>query len=383
MTQVRVTLLFWFALLLASPTLHAQLTYIPMPVCGDDPTKLGNQLKTVTDPTYILRAGAVGGNALLPSLKTLSRRGYRLETAAGAAQVALARLGDPDSLDELVKEIQGPPVDAVRAVRKLSKVRTEAAATILMRYVINNRRNPKRGIDEGDAGEDPMLDAIGGMIGMLSDPPYPTAWGGPAQLDGWETWWNSKTRPPITSIADTLSDEPSRCFARLAEAAFDDAVRDLYLHAGESATPALRTLANLGSGGSRPPSWRVGSIAEAILAKAGDQEQLRRIAKDLDEPGLYREGIEKLRYVGDQQAFKTLLHSLSLSTFPKARYYAPDGTLHPLGEKLQKDVMAVLSEMVTNPPLPPDAPATEVNIATWTQWWGSNKDKNVLKPVPF
>lgn len=354
-----------------------------MPACGDDLARLGNQLKTVTDPTYIFRAGAVGGEALVPILRTLSRPGEPSVSTPGAAQVALARLGDKHSLDELEKETRGKPTEVVQAIAKLSKVRSEASATILMLYVIRNRRNSKRAVELGDVGEDPILGALAGLIGMLTDPPYATPLYDQSRLDVWEKWWSSKTRQKITSIAEGLPDERSRCLARLAEDGFADAVRELYLHAGQSSVPALETLINLGNGGMSPPISMAGNIARAILTKAGDQLQFERIVRDLDGLASYPGAIETLRYVANKQSFEALLHSLNLTNFPKNRYYAPDNTLRPVGEKLQKEVMAALSQMVVDPPLAADAPVTDANIQTWQEWWQANQHKDVLRTVPL
>jgi hypothetical protein len=118
------------------------------------------------------------------------------------------------------------------------------------------------------------------------------------------------------------------------------------------------------------------------LAKAGDQKQFPEIVKELNDLG-YDDAIAKLRYIANAQAFDALLRSLNLAAFPKYRYYAEDKTLHYVGEKLQKSLMSALSEMVVNPPLPPDAPANDANIKTWNSWWEANKAKDILQKVPF
>jgi len=59
MRRSRLLLLLVFA---ASAT-QAQLKWIPVPSCGDDVTKLGNDLKTETKPEFVLRDAAIGGES--------------------------------------------------------------------------------------------------------------------------------------------------------------------------------------------------------------------------------------------------------------------------------------------------------------------------------
>jgi hypothetical protein len=80
--------LFLSLFLVATPALPAQVTWIPVPACGEDLTTLGDQLKVEEDPKYVLRAAAVGGTALIPILRTLSRPEEPDFTVSGAAQVA-------------------------------------------------------------------------------------------------------------------------------------------------------------------------------------------------------------------------------------------------------------------------------------------------------
>jgi hypothetical protein len=305
--------------------------------------------------------------------------------------VALARLGDERSLTELDQEIKSTnTASLLEAIRKISMVRNDGALTMLMQYLIRNKTNFHRVKIEGDAGEDPMIPVLKGLIAIVDDPPYTRPFfTDPDNLSEWEKWWKATKAPWIISISSTLPGGKSRCLVRLAESGFADAPRELFLLLGKESIPALQRLAKAGNpilGDKEWPTSPAGSVrgdAQTILAKAGDQEQFERIAKQLDEPGTYRDAIDKFQYIASQESFGILLHSLSLSSFPKDRYYAPDNTLHYLGEKLQKDVMVALSEMVVTPPLASNAPATGTNIQIWKEWWQANKSKDVLKKVPF
>ncbi len=281
------------------------------------------------------------------------------------------------------QEMQGKPgISINQTIEKLGEVRSDASVSMLMRYVVRYRRDPKSAVGYG-VGENPLIQALAVLIDMVSDSPYSDTISDPVHLDGWEQWWKTTKPPFITPIYEGMPDAQSRCLARLAESGFPDSVRDLYLHLGQGSVSALQTLAHLGGVESGTPSFgSVSSEARLILAKAGDQEQFEKIAEQLDDLG-YNRAIAKLRYIANDKSFEALLRSLSLGNFPKYRYYAPDKTIHYVGEKLQKSVMAALSQMVANPPLPPDAPATEANITAWNSWWKANKGKHVLQDVPY
>jgi hypothetical protein len=210
---------------------------------------------------------------------------------------------------------------------------------------------------------------------MVDDPPHIQGFfTDPDHLSKEDTWWKSTKPPWVTSVAESMPDPKSRCLERLGEWGFVEAPRELFLLLGKDSVPALQKLARVGNPrlGDKdwptPPAGSVRGNAQTILAKPGDQEQFDRIVKELDESAIYRDAIEKLHYVSSRESFEVLLHSLGLNTFPKDRYSAPDKTLHYFGEKLQKGLMTALSEMVVNPPLSPDAPATDANIQKWREW---------------
>lgn len=363
---------------------HAQATFIPVPACGDDFESLEHQLAAETDPKYLLRAAASGGDKLIPALRKLSKPNDPFFTIPGAAQVALARLGDVQSLDELQVEIQGKQaMRVVQAVEKLARVRSYSSGDILMRYVAANESNPHRVINSGDVTQDPIIEAMNALIGMAEDPPFTFPFIDKMHLEAWKNWWKTDGSRAIVPIVAELPDDKSRCLGRLADSGFPDAVRDLYLYLGSRSMPALRHLAKLSNESKvASPFQSVSGVAQLTLAKAGDDEQFDNVAKGLDDLD-YEAAITKMKYIATPQAFEALLHSLTLTRFPKYRYYAADKSLHFVGEKLQVAVMAALSQMVVHPPLPPDAPPTETNIAAWTSWWVKNRDQHVLREVPF
>jgi len=172
-----------------------------------------------------------------------------------------------------------------------------------------------------------------------------------------------------------VSDTKARCLARLAEWGDADSVFELYQYSGKSILPVLERFARLGDKTwETSPTKTVRGNAQTILAKEGDRTQLEKIIRELDDLS-YADGISKLQFIGGYQSFEALLSALSLRTFMRSerwrhydRAYMKDDE-----RKLQTSLMAVLSSMVKNPPLPADAESTPENIRTWNEWWEKNK----------
>jgi hypothetical protein len=281
-------------------------------------------------------------------------------------------------MEEMRVEIAKNRTGAVNAIKKLSMVRSEDSLSILMQYLNDHRNDANRIEDLGDVTVDPLWDLVRGMIRMLEDPPYLRGYTSPEQLDGWQRWWKETKPPHITPISDGLTDSVSVCYAKLAEWGYVDAVYQLYLHMGTQSIPVIRRLARLGDKAFPVLGHQtVRGAAQTLLARQGNQEELARIMKELDGPE-YPDAIVKLQYIGGNVAFNALLGSLTLQTFmshsDRDRRY-----IDAEGKKLRVAVMAALSNMVTNPPLPPEAAPTPENTQKWATWWEANKAKNVLK----
>ncbi len=378
----RTVSLFMLAFALGKETC-AQRQFIRLPVCGDDPSVIKQQLKSTSFPQFVTRAAAVGGETLVPTLRELSKPGEPFFTVGGAVQVSLARLGDAQSLEEIKQEFQVSAKthkpEIFETIAKLGAVRNETSVTTLIGYLIQNRDNPKRKFDYGDTGDDPLARAIEQLTSMLEDPPfkgaYPPSPNYELQLDEWQSWWQSTKPPHVTSIYMEVSDTKARCLARLAEWGDADSVFELYQYSGKSILPVLERFARLGDKTwETSPTKTVRGNAQTILAKEGDRTQLEKIIRELDDLS-YADGISKLQFIGGYQSFEALLSALSLRTFMRSerwrhydRAYMKDDE-----RKLQTSLMAVLSSMVKNPPLPADAESTPENIRTWNEWWEKNK----------
>jgi HEAT repeat protein len=348
--------------------------------CNENLLDLQKTLTTTSDSKFVLRAAAVGGSNFIPILHTLSKPSQSPSTVPGAAQVALARLGDQDAFNQLRTEIEKNPD---KAIAKLTIIRTEASLSILMQYLIEHKNDPKRIEDMGDVANDPLWPAIQGMINMLEDPPYSRASTLPSQLDGWQRWWEQTKPPHITPISQGLADPTSVCLARLSEWGYADAVYELYLHMGKNSIPVLKRLAHLGDKAFPTSSVKtVRGAAQTLLAREGDQEQFEKIVKELDTTN-YLDAVGKLQYIGGPASFEALMHSLTLQTFlPNVARDTNRSYLDTESKRLREAVMTALSNLVAKPPLPPQAPPTSENIEKWNAWWAANKGKNVFKNGP-
>ena len=376
---------------------QTQLVPILAPMCGDDLAKLKTELKTEKYPEYLEREAAIGGAELIPILLGPSAPNQPSYTIPGAAQIALARLGDQTSLHQLDQEIQSRKT-VIQGISKLAEVRSEASLTILMNYVLANKLNWRRLILMGDTGDDPIVHALKGIIAMANDPPYTQPLlTDPARLDAWETWWKTTKPPHVSLFSETMPDTKSRCLVRLGERGFREAPRELYLTLGRDSIPALRSLTHVGNpvlGDKESPTSPVGTVrgnAQVTLAKAGDREELLKIINELDSLNL-KDAVEKLGYIADKDAFEALINALSLKTFlPNSDnsrvVIGPDGvtTYYRIyeGQSLGKEVLKALSLLAVDPPLPPDAPVTDANFETWRKWWQANREKDVLRKVQF
>src|ERR1044071_1678273 len=339
--------------------------------CTESPNALKKEVSETRDPQVLLRGAEAAGTPLLPILKTLSGPNQPQWGIPGAAQVARARLGDPGALEELNSELTKSPT---RAIEKLVMVRSEASLSILMQYLITHKDPAKRIKDYGDYMDDPLEPALKGMVAMLEDPPYSRPSTLPTEIDGWQKWWEQSKPPRIVPISEGLADPVSSCLARLAEYGDADPVSELYTRRGKNSIPVLQRLARLGDKRFSTANFKTApGLAQTLLAREGDRAQFEKIVKELDDAS-YSDAVAKLQYIGSPASFEALLHALSLRTFMSHSNRDPK-YIENEGKKLQVSIMAALSNMVSKPPLPPDAPPTPENRQTWAVWWEVNKNK--------
>jgi hypothetical protein len=169
--------------------------------CPNDPDNSGPPVNA----DIIYRAAAVGGEALIPALRRISRPKMRPDSIPGAAQVSLARLGDKESLDQIAEELNGK-TGSGSAPWKLGRVGNEKAVAILLNYFIARGSDISR---YQPVAPDLGGDAMGGVVVTLSsvvqDPPFDPSGSVSGDPKIWTAWWEqNKGKPLALSISNDL-----------------------------------------------------------------------------------------------------------------------------------------------------------------------------------
>lgn len=325
-----------------------------------DIRQLSSQLETTKDPLVVRRAAAIAGQALFPVLRKISKPGMSSETVPGAAQASLAKLGDEVAFVELDAELRGKIGSAIWAINKLLIVNSPRSTSMIMAY-LNAHRGPITLGCETDA----CYDDVPVIYGELADGIV----NAPVQRNGkykgdWLLWWKHENPIPF-SISGDFQDPYEQCLGRKVEWNFDMAIVDLGATGDQRALPGIKKFGSMGYPlnehlGSRAqyPShfWLRHDYVETALAELGDTKAFSMIAAGPD--------IQKLQIIGGKGAVDALINSKHFNT--------TQGT--PL--------LKALSQIVQNPPLPPDAEPSAQNIRTWKEWWVKNKDTARFAKVP-
>jgi hypothetical protein len=103
---------------------------------------------------------------------------------------------------------------------------------------------------------------------------------------------------------------------------------------------------------------------ETSLARLGGPKEFDIIVAHLKTQSFQTE-IQKLQIVGGKDAVEALVNSTNYFNTVWGRPF-----------------LKALSEMLQNPPLPPDADLSVQNIHKWKDWWAKNKDTATFVKVP-
>jgi hypothetical protein len=94
------------------------------------------QMESTKDPNVILRAAAIAGQKVVPTLRTLSIPETSPATVGGAAQANLAKLGDEATYAELESELNRKDFRyTVWTIDKLMIVNTSRSISMIMAYL--------------------------------------------------------------------------------------------------------------------------------------------------------------------------------------------------------------------------------------------------------
>ena len=112
------------------------------------------------------------------------------ESPEGAAQAALAKLGDKVALEELREELEGTRVRSKRQVIwKLGFAATPETAAMLISFILTDKC--KHCLNLGDTGEDPAVWVHEMLTRMLPNPPIERSTFTESDVAVWQTWWQS------------------------------------------------------------------------------------------------------------------------------------------------------------------------------------------------
>jgi hypothetical protein len=350
-----------------------------------DIPELTEQIYEAKDPNVVFRAAAIGGQALIPGLRQIAKPGKSAGTVAGAAQVSLAKLGDPHAMAELDEDLHvNANADYWRYVRfdaaidKLLLVGNERAISILMDFLVANRDRPLMIYSVTDAPEyDERYEMIKALGDIVVNAPLKGNGQYKGTLEDWVDWWTRDKAKPITlSVSSNFQDPYMQCLGRKVEWGFSMAILDLAGTGDPRVVPIVKKIAGMGYpytgyvGTKAPYIWLRHDYVELALAELGDTKQFEFLAHHVS-PYAYAPGMVQLQIVGGKKAVQALIDSAS-SINPPA-YGAYTGPL-----------LSTLAKMVENPPLPADAAPTPENIQRWKDWWAQNKDTaRFVKMPPF
>jgi hypothetical protein len=334
------------------------------------------------DRNVIYRLAAVGGNALIPALRRISKPGMPENDIPGAAQTSLARLGDKEVLQQLEQEMNGTQHGGW-ATGKLLRAADDKSIAILMTFLVAHLSDNSLYVNMGDYGSDVRYTIINGLAPALQNPPTEPSGIPTVTLEKWAAWWAQNEGKPLTIMINRdLQDPYLQCLARKFEWGFSEAILDLGAAGNSQAIPALRKLTQMGDQRLRAPGINtVRGRAQAALAKLGGPDEFNAIADELESPGCL-DAVTKMQYIGGGKAVEALIESLKganfLSEYPD---YKNDGRNAPR-IKLGHDqaITNTLAKMVVSPPEITGKPGSR---KMWLAWWAKNRETAPIIQQPY
>jgi len=235
-----------------------------------------------------------------------------VDSIPGAAQVSLAKLGDKDEFEGLQRELNDTQYRSA-AVRKLVRVGSDQAVSVLMSYLSDHLHDPSLYKDFGDYAYDLRSD-ITGLIGThLGVGPITKDGRFALPLEEWLAWWErNKGTAKTISISSDIQDPYLKCLARKIEWGFPDAIYDLANAGGPQVVHVLKALEGVGE-----QFFTLDNIhgrAQFALAKLGDQQALNEIAHELDY-GEFTQCVRALQLIGGKRPVTILVDAFDSPAF--------------------------------------------------------------------
>ena len=388
-------------------------------------------------------AAQVADARAIPVLRRIAAlpKGSECSGSLYMVQVALAKLGDQRTYAAM-KEVwkEETPSPYLGSLGLFAEVGDDWALFTLVEYLIDHADDPRMHAEIGPSdapydGQSGILQAIRDIGLMRRIPELPEADYSPAGIVKWKAWLEKyEGRRFARPVSEKVADPYLQCLARRVEWGFPDAMLEIARSGDESAMSVLRKFPAPAAGqplgarnlfpeilryedGGIPDRYREaqGNL-EAGLAKLGDQQMLEQIATVLTGFPYYWdfapvEAVRKLKFVGGRRAVDILIGALGnlkgmegegernfeqciepsvysgLHRTPEQEAFVRKACDHDRYFSHVRNtnalVMMTLPEMVRNPPLPADAPATPDNVQRWKDWWARNKDQAVFVHRPI
>lgn len=338
---------------------------------GDTAT-VSVQLTTERQPSVVLDIAARYGELVVPALRKVSKPERPIESPEGAAQAALAKLGDKTALEELRQELEGTHVRwKDQAIRKLAFAGNPEAISILVSFLLND--NCEHCLDLGDTSEDPRILVHKYLTMILPNPPIEGRGFGDEYLPAWEAWWRSnRGHITLTEPHRKLADPELRCLAVRAEWNSAEAVALLAEEGGTPVIPVLRDLVQLGYKDEIGNFSTVRGAARTTLAMLGDRSEFDAIVQELKSSD-YVDALFKLRYIGTRQAVDAVTMNIGEIGFITSDRLVPSDYKAQV-ERHRSQFMTVLAQMTKKPPLAEKDSYTDEDVEIWTAWWAKNRD---------
>jgi len=157
----------------------------------------------------ILELGKRGGGETIPVLQKIREKDKNkaFGSASSCAQMALAKLGDSEAMDEILAELKNEePVSQDNAIKKLTYVANNKAIEVLIGLLGNNKPRKMKGYDpnmRGPKGEMPQGKILYEPINVIAmkalatiiPNPIVSADKLPAQenIQKWREWWQANS----------------------------------------------------------------------------------------------------------------------------------------------------------------------------------------------
>jgi hypothetical protein len=283
----------------------------------------------------------------------------------------------------------------------------DRAITALMDYLESRQFDLSRIRNQGDYQVDPLTTVVDAMFNIaqrrrVSD--LPSKWPGKFQswaqyLQMWKAWWDGHKETHLsTAPYEDVADPTLRCLARTVDWGFADGLLVIAEKFGQNSASLLESFPRAED---FEPMGTIPGNLQAALGRVGDLRSEEQMANELQQGDSFLDALDKLQFVGGAQAVNALVGVLGVptTTFERARRQKEEclstfsewkdnkqrefnvrrcDTVYESAERdynlLQKSVLAVLSGMVKDPPLPSGTLPTPESFRTWKEWWEQNKD---------